>query len=199
MLIRSVHAEETSALASLLALAFRDNPLNRAAIRGDARRRLRSNRAGMSVSLGAADFGAEIRVAAAEDGLLDGGLVALPPSRWPPPPPALFDQLRLLAIQGLPTVRRWGEVHQTLQTLHPREPHWYLWLLGVGPERRRVGIGSALLDSWLEGVDHDRSPAYLETDRRQNLGFYGRAGFEILRENEVLGTRFWSRWRPAAL
>jgi ribosomal protein S18 acetylase RimI-like enzyme len=72
-------------------------------------------------------------------------------------------------------------------------------LLGVGPERRRVGIGSALLDSWLEGVDHDRSPAYLETDRRQNLGFYGRAGFEILRENEVLGTRFWSMWRPAAL
>ena len=45
---------ESRALAEVLALAFRDNPLNRAVIGGSEARRLRANRAGMRASLIAA-------------------------------------------------------------------------------------------------------------------------------------------------
>lgn len=38
---------------------------------------------------------------------------------------------------------------------HPREPHWYLFGIGVGPARPGTGVGSALLRSRLDRCDHD--------------------------------------------
>ena len=55
-------------------------------------------------------------------------------------------------------------------------PHWYLSVLGVEPSQQGRGIGSTLLRDWLGQVDGDEMPAYLETDRRENVAFYARWG-----------------------
>ena len=199
--IRNPAAGESAALAEVLALAFRDNPMNRAAIRGGAARRLRANRCGIRGTLAAATGRSKILVktqAASPTGeWVMGGLVGLPPGGWPLPPPALLGQIRLALGQGLGTVRRWGEVYHRLAQLHPAEPHWYLLLLGVDPAGQRQGVGSALLAAWLQQVDRDGASAYLETDRRENLAFYRRAGFEVLEAHEILETSIWRMARPA--
>ncbi len=45
---------------------------------------------------------------------------------------------------------------------HPREPHWFLPLIGVDPMYQGQGRGSALLRHALLQCDRDRVPAYLE-------------------------------------
>jgi ribosomal protein S18 acetylase RimI-like enzyme len=92
--------------------------------------------------------------------------------------------------------RRWGQVFEALARVHPREPHWYLATLGVDPLAQRGGVGSALLAHWLDAVDADATPAWLETDRQANIAFYRRAGFEVARRTEVLGTSVWCMGRP---
>ncbi|MCS5635444.1 MAG: GNAT family N-acetyltransferase [Myxococcota bacterium] len=199
--VRALAAGESSALAETLALAFRDNPMNQAAIRGGPERRLRANRCGIRGTLAAATGRSTILVTPPAETRVGeriaGGLIALPPGAWPLPPPALLAQIQLALGQGMGTVRRWGKVYRRLAQFHPREPHWYLLLLGVGPAGQRRGVGSALLETWLREVDRGGASAYLETDRRENVAFYQRAGFEVLEAHEILETPIWRMVRPA--
>jgi len=191
-----MEASEALELADSLALAFRDNPLNRAAIRGSAARRVRSNRYGMRATLAAAVGRATILVPATQAGAGVGGLIALAPGVWPLPPPPVFAQLEYWFGQGVGALRRWGKVYHALAALHPAEPHWYLELLGVAPEAQGRGIGVGLLEKWLQDVDREGGSAYLETDRLENIGFYNRVGFEVVGTEEILGTPIWRMGRP---
>ena len=179
----------------MLARAFRDNPLNVAVIGSDPERRLRANLHGTRALLPVA-LAHGLVLVARERGTPRGLLVATPPFAWPLPAPSLRTQLRRIVGQGLRVARRWGLVFEALARIHPREPHWYLATLGVDPVAQGRGIGSALLAHWLAGVDEDALPAWLETDRQANLGFYRRAGFEVARQTEVLGTPIWCMSRP---
>src|SRR5262249_59575542 len=91
--------------------------------------------------------------------------------------------------QGRGVASRWGQVFAALARVHLPEPHWYLATLGVEPGFQGGGRGSALLECWLEAVAADALPAWLETDREANLGFYRRGGFEVALEGSVLDTR----------
>jgi GNAT superfamily N-acetyltransferase len=131
-------------------------------------------------------------------GVLGGVLVAAPPFAFPFPAPALGAQLRALLVQGLRVASRWREVFERLQRGRPVEAHEYLGLLGVEPSLQRRGIGGAALAHWLAGVDAGQLPAYLETDREENLRFYARAGFGVMGELDVLGAHVWCLRRPPA-
>jgi ribosomal protein S18 acetylase RimI-like enzyme len=192
--IRPLAFDEAPVLAETLARAFRDNPLNRGAIRGGSARRLRSNRYGMRATLAAALGHASILVPGRPE---LGGLIALPPNGWPLPPPPLLAQLEFWLGQGVGAVRRWGRAYRELATLHPVEPHWYLQLLGVAIDAQRQGVGAALLSTWLNEVDREGASAYLETDRRENLAFYRRGGFDVVGTDEILGVEIWRMRRPA--
>jgi hypothetical protein len=47
-------------------------------------------------------------------------------------------------------------------------------------------------------ADADGLPAYLETDRSENVAFYRRSGFEISGRTEILGVCVWRMLRAAA-
>jgi GNAT superfamily N-acetyltransferase len=70
--------------------------------------------------------------------------------------------------------------------VHPREPHWYLFAVGVVPEATGQGRGSALLEPVLTRCDADGVPAYLEASTADNARLYARLGFEPLDEIEML-------------
>lgn len=79
---------------------------------------------------------------------------------------------------------------------HPTEPHWYLALVGVDPTRQGSGLGRALLEPVLNRCDREVEPAYLETQKPENLPFYDRFGFEVLDEVSVPGSPpVWLMWR----
>ncbi len=79
---------------------------------------------------------------------------------------------------------------------HPREPHYYLSVLGVEPRGQRRGLGSRLLAPMLERCDREGVPAYLESSKEANLAFYGRHGFRVTGEVRVPGgPTLWLMWR----
>jgi len=194
--IAPLAAGERERAAGVLARAFRDSPLNRAVIGPDPQRRLRANLAGARALLPSALAHGSVLAAHAE-GELRGVLVAAGPFAWPLPAPPVLVNLRRVLGQGLAVARRWALVFEALARVHPQEPHAYLATLGVDPDAWSCGLGSALLAHWLEGVDRQRLPAYLETDRAANVAFYQRAGFEVCRQSEVLGVAVWCMGRPA--
>jgi ribosomal protein S18 acetylase RimI-like enzyme len=179
----------------VLARAFRDNPLNVAVIGPDPERRLRVNLHGARALLPTA-LAHGLVLAAREQGVPQGVLVATGPFGWPLPAPSLGAVLRRVLGQGLRVARRWSLVFEALARVHPADPHWYLATLGVTPEAQGRGLGSALLTRWLGRVDGDGVPAWLETDREANVGFYRRAGFEVALRTEVLGAAVWCMSRP---
>jgi ribosomal protein S18 acetylase RimI-like enzyme len=125
------------------------------------------------------------------DGVVAGSLVAPPPGRLPLPPPPWVSRLRCLLGQGWQVARRWSQVYEALEALHPVESHRYLGTLGVDPPLQRRGVGGALLSKWLSCVDWEGAPAYLETDSEQSVRFYERAGFALEGETAILGVKVW--------
>lgn len=97
------------------------------------------------------------------------------------------------APDGLQLVRR-------AAARRPKTPHFYLGGLGTDPAWRRQGLASATLSPVLERCDREGIPAYLESSRVENLGFYRRRGFEVVEEMAVPdgSVRIWLMWREPA-
>lgn len=182
--------------AAVLGRAFRDNPMNVAVIGGDAGRREHCNRAGVEAYLPAALRAGPVWGAWRDD-VLCGALVAMPPGSFPLPMPGLRAGWRLLRIQGPGLIRRWGRVAAELFDLHPDERHWTLATLGVDPGAQRAGVGSELLAALTEHISEAALPVYLDTDRAENIAFYGRAGFEVIGTAEIEGVPVHRMLRPA--
>lgn len=67
-----------------------------------------------------------------------------------------------------------------MDRFHPKEPHWYLPLIGVDPAHQGQGYGSALLAHALQECDWEHMPAYLESSNAKNVPLYARHGFVAL-------------------
>ncbi len=63
--------------------------------------------------------------------------------------------------------------------VRPRHDHWYLSLLVADPMAWRRGIGTALLEPFLDSIDPEGLPCYLETQKVANLAYYHRFGFDL--------------------
>jgi ribosomal protein S18 acetylase RimI-like enzyme len=69
----------------------------------------------------------------------------------------------------------------------PDEPHWYLDHIAVDAGSRGSGLGSALIQHGLAMADRDGVPAFLETARTENVGYYERRGFRVAAHEDVPG------------
>lgn len=100
------------------------------------------------------------------------------------PPGAHPDEEALGAIvQSSVAAERQAEVFAVFERMasyHPKEPHWFLPLIGVDPRCRGKGHGSALLRHVLAQCDRDRIAAYLESSNPANIPLYERHGFVVL-------------------
>jgi GNAT superfamily N-acetyltransferase len=84
-----------------------------------------------------------------------------------------------------------------IETMHPREPHWYLATLGTAVEQQGKGIGGALMAPVLTHCDREGLPCYLESSKERNVPFYRRHGFEVVKEVHLPGDgpSLWTMWR----
>ena len=125
---------------------------------------------------------------------------------WLPPgqvTPATSDILGLawhvlpvLPLVGRALLRAPGML-RLLDANHPKEPHYYLALLGTDPDRQSRGIGGAMLASQLARCDAEGVPAYLESSNARNVPLYARHGFEVTKELKLAptGPTMWLMWR----
>ncbi len=75
----------------------------------------------------------------------------------------------------------------------PPEPHWFLDHLAVVPERRGEGLGKALVGFGLALARRDGVPAFLETARARNVGYYEGLAFRVVADERAPGDgpRLW--------
>jgi GNAT superfamily N-acetyltransferase len=120
-------------------------------------------------------------------------------------PPGRWRHSRLEELRAMPaiivTLRQRAstalQVVETMQRVHPEEPHWYLAIIGSDPSVRGGGYGHALMSSRLNRVDAEHAPAYLESSNPDNVPYYMRFGFEVTGEIQLPngGPRMWPMWR----
>lgn len=102
--------------------------------------------------------------------------------------------LRATGVRGV--AERLGALAK-LEKRHPREPHWYLEIVGADPSLRGRGVGSSLMRPMVERCDAEGLPAYLESSKKENLPFYARFGFEVTDELDLGAGAppMWAMWR----
>ena len=82
-----------------------------------------------------------------------------------------------------PAREKEGEaVFEQMEHFHPKEPHWYLPLIGVDPAFQGRGHGARLMDHALRECDRTGLPAYLESSNPANVPFYETFGFKVMGE-----------------
>jgi ribosomal protein S18 acetylase RimI-like enzyme len=189
--IRELNAGETDAAAAVLGRGMRDNPLHVQAFGADPERRERAlthvfqGVLRQYVSKGSA-------LGAFSSGTIVGVCAMVEPGRCQP---SGGERLRLLpetisgaGLGGTVRLLKWVAAWARHD---PQEPHWHLGPVGVERHLQGQGIGGALLRAFCQRVDALQAMAYLETDKRENVAFYERFGFQLKAEEPVLETPNW--------
>lgn len=187
-----LRAEQRPDVIGLLARAYVTNPLHVAAFGPGALARNETFfREGLAVMRGA-------KIVALEGGRVVGV------AHWVRSPEcqlSLAAKLRLMPTMlggfGPPCAMRVGRWLSAWSLHDPARAHLHLGPIAVAPARQAQGIGSALMQRYCDEADRRRLGGYLETDREENVGFYRRFGFELLREVAVLGVPNYLMWREA--
>jgi len=86
--------------------------------------------------------------------------------------------IQVCGIRGMPSGMA---VDKLLKKHHLKRPHYYLAPLGVDPVHQGTGIGSHLLQHGLRMCNEKGVPAYLETGTEENIRFYVKHDFKVLR------------------
>ena len=178
----------------IIASGMVDDPIQRAIHGPEVAARLR----GMEIL-----FGATLReterptLGAWEDDELLGAAAYGPPGSCPLPEERREALSEAIAGLPLPAGKNFHAWRANWGAHDPAEPHWHLGPFAVRADVQARGIGSQLLEAFLELVDKREGMAYLETDTAGNVRFYERFGFETVGRDEVLGVEctFMSR-RP---
>jgi ribosomal protein S18 acetylase RimI-like enzyme len=189
--VRKAQPEDVDALAAVLAHAFDDDPLTMWLFPDERARRRKLP----------AFFRSLLRASLPLDEIYtadNGSCVAI----WNPPgtfPMGWYTDAKL----GLVTTRLAGLRIVScargllyFATHHPKEPHWYLQMLGTEPDRQGRGAGSAIVAPVLEHCDRTGDRIYLESSKERNIPFYVRHGFTVTEEIHVpQGPTVWAMWR----
>jgi ribosomal protein S18 acetylase RimI-like enzyme len=191
--IRTADLDERAPIAAALAEAFFDDPVMAWILDDEASRVRRLT--GMFDVLLRGHYLPLGTVWTTPDHL--GAALWAPPGKAIIPGPTVLRHaprlLRALGRRAFLALRSLSHVEQH----HPKEPHWYLGVLGTRPANQGTGVGSALLAPVLRRCDEEGARAYLESSKESNIAFYRRHGFELAGEIKLPlgGPTVWPMWR----
>lgn len=179
--IRSATPADRSMLADSLASAFSQDPLMSwiASVAGGPtlQQRLRHFMdAFLKINLAKPDH----LVFTSEDAT--GAAIWQAPDKWKVPPTELVRALPAMVRTFRHRVPAMVGALNTIEKVHPKEPHYYLEVLGTRIDTQSKGVGSAVINAVLERCDEEGVPAYLESSNPRNVPFYARHGFETRQE-----------------
>jgi len=175
-LVRPALSGDVKALAVVMARAFHDDPPLIWLLPDPA------TRPGRVTRMFATVIGIEslrhggVEIACDSEQIL-GGAVWLPPGHWQA---GFGEQVRAVPPYARALASAWGRAARygrALEDAHPREPHWYLKVIGVDPAWQGRGVASLLLRSRLKRCDQDGLPAYLEASKPDGVSLYEHFGF----------------------
>jgi ribosomal protein S18 acetylase RimI-like enzyme len=181
---------DVNAAAGVLARAFRDNPGMKAILQQDSPdERLRLMLPCMVGFVQAARRYGTAEVVK-ESGAVAAVSLSFPPDGFPMPIGGQLVTAKGPLRAGLRRALRFARFDYATRRRHLRDPHFYLWVLGVEPERQGRGFGSALLRSLSARADAANVPSYLETDKESSVRLYERHGYRVTSEEVLAGLDF---------
>jgi ribosomal protein S18 acetylase RimI-like enzyme len=133
------------------------------------------------------------------NGELVGASLVQAPGQYPTSLRAEAWQSTGCARTGLRGIANFIRIRSYIAKRHIREPHYYLFVLGIEPKFQGRGLGRALLAKLHERVDANPVASYLETDTERNVRLYSSVGYEVLTDERVPGFsdfRYWTMRRP---
>jgi ribosomal protein S18 acetylase RimI-like enzyme len=83
---------------------------------------------------------------------------------------------------------RYGQFARTIHHKHMKEPHWYLYVLGVDPAHQSTGLAGALVRPMTRRFDAHGRSCYLETHNPRNIPIYRHFGFQVAEEVQMPGS-----------
>jgi ribosomal protein S18 acetylase RimI-like enzyme len=194
--VRRMTTIDLDAAFSVIGLAFADNPNTLMLARGDRDRAERMMRAVVRVAKLSRKWSHVLVAVAASD--IVGVLNA---AEWPNCQLRAWEKLRtapaLIGAMGS-AIPRALKMTGVWAKQDPQRPHWHIGPLGVSPDHQGHGIGKALLAKFLETVDGNGSPAYLETDVERNVALYEKFGFKVVARADIAGVDNRFMWRDAS-
>jgi len=195
--IATLRRDQIGDSSAVLTRAFDDDPVFRHLYPTARRRRWSCRRFLQAIVRDGLPFG-EVW-AAVDDGAVVGTAGWLPEGAYPPSRRRAARQL-VAAWPALLTAHTFRDGLRYLtetEKLHPKEPHWYLAVIGVEPGRQGEGLGGKLLAAVLGRLDESSVPGYLETSTEGNVAWYRHHGFEMLHEVRPAptGPPVWTMWR----
>ena len=191
--VREADADDVRPLAAALARAFHDDPVMRWLLgEPDGPRLRRLGRFMRSEARRHRRHGGTVLTADGHPGaaLWDA------PGRWRMSWPDIVRAAPVMISGVGPRIpRALGGLGQMEKT-HPREPHWYLAVLGTDPPEQGKGVGGALMTPVLDRCDRDGLGAYLESSKPENVPYYERFGFRVTGQIDMpKGPTLWPMWR----
>lgn len=191
--VREARPEDVTPVAHTLARAFLDDPVMTWLMGDREDPRLRRLRRFMHSEARHHDRGTGPILTA--DGHPGAALWAAP-DEWKL---SVADMLRLAPALATSIGRRLPRALRGLGLIekqHPREPHWYLAILGTDPPQQGKGVGAALMAPILDRCDHAGLGAYLESSKAENVPYYERFGFRVTGQLTLPGGPVvWPMWR----
>jgi ribosomal protein S18 acetylase RimI-like enzyme len=104
-----------------------------------------------------------------------------------------------LSLFGVRGALRAMSIMDYIEKHHPKEPHYYLQVLGTDPAKQGKGFGGVVMRRHLAVADTARMPCYLESSKETNIPIYQSFGFEVTGEIVVPGggPTLYPMWRKA--
>jgi len=179
-------------MCQMLGRAFADDPMMCFLLRDEATRAAKLPRLfklllKMALPLGGCDV--------AEG--YESGAIWRPPHHWELP----FYQYITNGVEFLSLFGAGGAIHAMramdyIEKRHPREPHWYLQVIGTDPAKQGMGFGGVAMRRHLAIADAAGMPCYLESSKEKNIPIYSSFGFEVT--GEIIppgGPTLYAMWR----
>ena len=91
----------------------------------------------------------------------------------------MLDAKLALSVIGLSNIKKAMNRESRINKLHPEEPFYYLWFIGVDPAEQNNGIGTKLLKHLINEAKSKQKPVYLETSTLKNIPWYEKFGFTV--------------------
>lgn len=176
--MRQADKKDRDTIVDILLKSFENNKSVNYIIKQDVKREVRLRRL-MEYSFDSCMLYGDVFITDDKAGC---ALVVKPDKKKTLPKTILLDAIVAVRALGLSNLKTAMRRESIIKSHHPRELLYYLWFIGVDPEKQGRGIGSKLLGDVITEATKDNRILCLETSTIKNIPWYQSFGFSIYHE-----------------